>query len=142
MSSSSEVNSRLSWKKNVHFLLRVSELSKSPLLSFWLANVASDLNGTPAGSLVTKPTHLNFCYLWNFLIWSYAAPLDIKPHPSSGNDSLPPRPTDAIYVPLLLFILISKGMIEWPCVFYPKIVELCSVKSANSGDHLSWDFKR
>lgn len=68
MSSSSEANSTLSWekKKNVHFLLRLSELSKSPLLPFWLANVASDLNGTPAGSLMTKPTRLNFCYLWNF----------------------------------------------------------------------------
>lgn len=97
-------------ERNVHFLLRFNELSKSPLLSFWLANVATDLNGTPAGSLMTKPTHLNFCYLWNFLIWLYAVPLDIKTHPSPGNDSLPSQLTDAIYVALLLFILSQR---EW-----------------------------
>ena len=58
--------------KKIQFLLRFSELSKNPLLSFWLVNVASDLNGTPAGCLMTKQTHLNFCYLWDFLIWLYA----------------------------------------------------------------------
>lgn len=130
-------------ERNVHFLLRFNELSKSPLLSFWLANVATDLNGTPAGSLMTKPTHLNFCYLWNFLIWLYAVPLDIKTHPSPGNDSLPSHLTDAIYVALLLFILSQREMIEWLCGFSQENVELHSMKSASSGDHLSWgDFHR
>lgn len=53
-------------KKKCSFSLRFNELSKSPLLSFWFTNVASDLNRTPAGSLMTKPNHLNFCYLWKF----------------------------------------------------------------------------
>ena len=59
-------------RKKIQFLLRFSELSKNTLLSFWLVNVAFDLNGTPAGCLMTKPTHLNFCYLQDFLIWLYA----------------------------------------------------------------------
>lgn len=130
-------------KKNVHFLLRFHELSQSPFLSFWLANVASDLNGTPADCFMTKLTRLNFRSPWNFLIWLYAVPLDIKAHPAPGNDSLPLQPTDAIYVALLLFILISKGMIEWLCGFSQETVELYSTKSASSGDHLSWgDFHR
>lgn len=96
--------------KKIQFLLRFSELAKNPLLSFWLINVACDLNGTPAGCLMTKQTHLNFCYLWDFFnMIICCTPLDIKPHPSPGGDSLPPQPTDAIYVALLLFILIS----EW-----------------------------
>lgn len=39
---------------------------KNPLLPL-SANVACDLNGTPAGCLMTKQTHLNFCYLWDFI---------------------------------------------------------------------------
>lgn len=77
-------------RKKLHFLTRFCELSKISLI-FLLAckcDIWSKCN--TCRQFNNKPTHLNFCYLWNFLIWSYAAHLDIKPHPNLWKWQLAP----------------------------------------------------
>lgn len=143
MSSMSKANSSLYGEKN-SVSSEIQWIKQKPT-SFLLARKCSIWSKWNTCRLLNDKTDpfefLLSLGFFNMIIC--CTPLDIKPHPSPGSDSLPPQPTDAIYVALLLFILISKGMIEWLCGFSQETVELYSMKSASSGDHLSWgDFHR
>lgn len=143
MSSVSKANSSLYGEKN-SVSSEIQWIKQKPT-SFLLAHKCSMWSKWNTCRLLNDKTDpfefLLSLGFFNMIIC--CTPLDIKPHPSPGSDSLPPQPTDAIYVALLLFILISKGMIEWLCGFSQETVELYSMKSASSGDHLSWgDFHR
>lgn len=130
-------------KKKSSFSSKTQWIKQKPTSSVLACKCGIWSKWNTCRQLNDKTDPFEFLLSLEFLNMIICCTLGYKPHPSPGNDSLPPQPTDAVYVALLLFILISKGMIEWLCGFSQEIVELCSMKSASSGDGLSWgDFHR
>lgn len=107
-------SSEILWiKQNPTYLLLAC---KCDIWSKW--NTCRQLN--------SKPIHLNFCYLWNFLIWSAAAPLDIKPHPKLWKWQLAPT---AKWCCLCGIAVIYSSQREWlnGFVFSLKKLQSCIV---------------
>lgn len=122
-------------KKTIHFCLWFKGISRILPLSFCLLQMWQPIWETHlrAGSLMAKPTCLNSAI---FGIWPFVVPLERKPHPSPGSDSLLQQPPHATDVAFLLLIPISEGMTEQFCVSSPAVRNggMWSTISSSSSD--------
>lgn len=77
-------------KESTHFLLGFNELSKSHSFPSGFCKCGNWSKWNTCRQLNDKIHPFEFCYLWNFLVGSFAVPLDRKPYLSPGNDCFAP----------------------------------------------------